>query len=80
MKLKLMMSFIFLLTAFVIVVFFISLKKDNTYDTRNLIGQNIGDFNLHGLKGNIVINKPIIKGGKLNIQNCLIKLVSFFSI
>ena len=69
MKLKLMMSFIFLLTAFVIVVFFISLKKDNTYDTRNLIGQNIGDFNLHGLKGNIVINKESLKNNKFTLIN-----------
>jgi cytochrome c biogenesis protein CcmG/thiol:disulfide interchange protein DsbE len=69
MKLKLIISFIFGLTTFVIVVFFISLNKNNTYDTKNLIGQNISDFSLYGLTDNILINKESLKNNEFTLIN-----------
>jgi beta-lactam-binding protein with PASTA domain len=57
MKLKLIISFTFGVAIFVIAVFFISLKKNNTYDTKNLIGKSISNFNLYSLKHNVRITE-----------------------
>jgi len=69
MKLKLIISFIFVVAIFVVTVFFISLKTNNKYDTKNLIGQSISNFNLYSLKHNVRITEENLKKNKFTLIN-----------
>ncbi len=62
MQKKIIKLFILLLIVFVIGVFFISLNKNSTYDTKGLIGQKVKDVKLdHFSKNKIITGEDLSK-------------------
>ena len=47
MKIKIFLSF--LIPAVILFLFFLGLNNENRYDTRNLVGKKINNFELKGL-------------------------------
>ena len=41
--------FLFILPAFILITFFLALNKNNEYNTQNLIGNQLSDFELKTL-------------------------------
>jgi cytochrome c biogenesis protein CcmG, thiol:disulfide interchange protein DsbE len=58
MKIKIKSLLIFIIPAFILVIFFLALGENKVYDTKNLTGKKISDFKLIGLdeKKNITEN------------------------
>jgi len=54
---------------FLIVIFFLALNKDNKYTTENLVGKEIGDFEIKFLLKDKVFSKKNLKNNKYYLIN-----------
>ncbi len=68
-KKKLSIILIFSLIIFILSVFFISLGKNKIYDTKDLIGKDIGTFQLTSWNDNQKINEEFLKKNKFTLIN-----------
>jgi len=69
MKISFFRVSIFLLVIFILSVFLFSLDKTKVYDTKNLIGQNIGSFELKSLNNKETINEKLLRKNKFTLIN-----------
>ena len=68
-KNKLPIILIFSLIIFILSVFFISLGKNKIYDTKDLIGKDIGTFQLTSWSDNQKINEEFLRENKFTLIN-----------
>tara|TARA_B100001250_G_scaffold214641_1_gene184153 strand:- start:1457 stop:1978 length:522 start_codon:yes stop_codon:yes gene_type:complete len=69
MKIYFFRTLIFLFIIFTLGVFFLSLDKSKIYDTKNIIGQNLHNFELKSLSGFETINEQDLKKNKFTLLN-----------
>ena len=69
MKVNLTRFLIFALIFFILSVFFISLEKNNTYDTKNLVGESIDNFQLNSFYNENEINEKSLKNNRFTLIN-----------
>ena len=69
MKVNLTRFLIFALIFFILSVFFISLEKNNTYDTKNLVGESIDNFQLNSFYNENEINEKSLKDNRFTLIN-----------
>ena len=69
MQKKIIKSFILLFIIFIIGVFFISLNKNSTYDTKGLVGQKITNVQLNHFSKNKIITEKILKENEFTLIN-----------
>ena len=69
MKVNLTRFLIFALIFFILSVFFISLEKNNTYDTKNLVGENINSFQLNSFYNENLINEKSLENNRFTLIN-----------
>ena len=67
MKTKIIISFG--LVSFVLFIFLISLPKNNRYETRDLIGKQLGSFTVPSFDGEMVINEKVLKKNNFTLIN-----------
>ena len=69
MQKKIIKSFILLFIVFIIGVFFISLNKNSTYDTKGLVGQKITNVQLNHFSKNKIITEKNLKENEFTLIN-----------
>ena len=69
MQKKIIKSFILLFIIFIIGVFFISLNKNSTYDTKGLVGQKITNVQLNHFSKNKIITEKNLKENEFTLIN-----------
>ncbi len=69
MKIDFSKLLIFFLAIFILSIFLFSLKNNKVYDTKNLVGQNIGKFEINSITGKEKINEELLKKNKFTLIN-----------
>jgi cytochrome c biogenesis protein CcmG/thiol:disulfide interchange protein DsbE len=69
MKINLFRILVFGIAVFILFIFFISLSKNNIYDTSNLIGKNIDSFEIISLNTKKKINDELLKKNEFTLIN-----------
>ena len=69
MKKNLLKIIISVLAIFIIGTFYVSLKKTEIYDTKNLVGTNLDNFELNSLNKNLKINQELVKKSQYTLIN-----------
>ena len=69
MKIDFSRLLIFFLAIFILSIFLFSLKNDKVYDTKNLVGQNIGKFEINSITGKEKINEELLRKNKFTLIN-----------
>ena len=69
MKINITKIIIFGFVAFVLSIFWLGLKKDNNYDTKNIIGNKISNFQLPSIYSNDFISEESLKDNKFTLIN-----------
>tara|TARA_B110000444_G_C18771235_1_gene562635 strand:+ start:585 stop:1106 length:522 start_codon:yes stop_codon:yes gene_type:complete len=59
----------FVFTVFLLSIFWLGLKKENNYDTKNIIGNKISDFQLSSIYNNEFISEETLKKKKFTLIN-----------
>jgi len=57
MKINISKIIIFIFVGFFLLIFWLGLKKDNNYDTKNIIGNKIDSFQLSSIYSNKFLKK-----------------------
>ena len=69
MKINFSRALVFLTAIFILSVFLFSLNKVKIYDTQNLVGQNVGTFELKSINGEEIINEKLLKKNQYTLIN-----------
>jgi len=69
MKINFSRALVFLTVIFILSVFLFSLNKVKIYDTQNLVGQNVGAFELKSINGEEIINEKLLKKNQYTLIN-----------
>ena len=69
MKINFFKILFFSFVIFIILVFWLGLKKDNNYDTKNIIGNKISNFQLPSIYSNDFISEESLKDNKFTLIN-----------
>ena len=69
MKIDISKIIIFSFVIFFLSIFWLGLKKDNNYDTKNIIGNKIDSFQLSSIYSNKFISEEILKENKFTLIN-----------
>jgi len=69
MKIKILNTITFIFFAFILFIFFLGLKNDQKYDTQNLVGNKLPDFNLEMLVGKGQIRSEDLKNNGYTLIN-----------
>ncbi len=69
MKKKLLKIIISVVAIFIIGTFYVSLKKTEIYDTKNLVGTNLDNFELNSLNKKLKINQDLVKKSQYTLIN-----------
>ena len=69
MKINISKIIIFIFVGFLLLIFWLGLKKDNNYDTKNIIGNKIDSFQLSSIYSNKFISEEILKENKFTLIN-----------
>jgi cytochrome c biogenesis protein CcmG/thiol:disulfide interchange protein DsbE len=69
MKKNLLKIIISVVAIFIIGTFYVSLKKTEIYDTKNLVGTNLDNFELNSLNKNLKINQELVKKSQYTLIN-----------
>ncbi len=69
MKKNLLKIIISVVAIFIIGTFYVSLKKTEIYDTKNLVGTNLDNFELNSLNNNLKINQELVKNSQYTLIN-----------
>ena len=69
MKKNLLKIIISVLAIFIIGTFYVSLKKTEIYDTKNLVGTNLDNFELNSLNKKLKINQDLVKKSQYTLIN-----------
>ena len=69
MKKNLLKIIISVLAIFIIGTFYVSLKKTEIYDTKNLVGTNLDNFELNSLNKNLKVNQELVKNSQYTLIN-----------
>ena len=69
MKKNLLKIIISVVAIFIIGTFYVSLKKTEIYDTKNLVGTNLDNFELNSLNKNLKINQELVKNSQYTLIN-----------
>ena len=69
MKFNILKIVIFSFVIFFLSIFWLGLKKDNNYDTKNIIGNKISNFQLPSLYNNGFITEKDLKENKFTLIN-----------
>ena len=69
MKINFTRVLLLLIAIFVLSIFLFSLNKVNIYDTKNLIGQNINNFEIKSFKNEKIISEKNLKENKYTLIN-----------
>ncbi len=69
MKVNILKIIIFSSVIFFLSIFWLGLKKDNNYDTKNIIGNKISDFQLTSIYSSDFISKESLKKNKFTLIN-----------
>jgi len=69
MKISISKIIIFSFVIFFLSIFWLGLKKDNSYDTKNIIGNKISNFQLFSIYNNKFISEEILKKNKFTLIN-----------
>ncbi len=69
MKKKLLKIIISVVAIFIIGTFYVSLKKTEIYDTKNLVGTNLDNFELNSLNKNLKVNQELVKNSQYTLIN-----------
>jgi len=69
MKINISKIIIFIFVGFFLLIFWLGLKKDNNYDTKNIIGNKIDSFQLSSIYSNKFISEEILKENKFTLIN-----------
>ena len=69
MKINISKIIIFSFVIFFLSIFWLGLKKDNNYDTKNFIGNKISNFQLSSIYNNDYISEEALKKNKFTLIN-----------
>ena len=69
MKKNLLKIIISVVAIFIIGTFYVSLKKTEIYDTKNLVGTNLDNFELNSLNKNLKVNQELVKNSQYTLIN-----------
>jgi cytochrome c biogenesis protein CcmG/thiol:disulfide interchange protein DsbE len=69
MKINISKIIIFSFVVFFLSIFWLGLKKDNNYDTKNIIGNRISNFQLSSIYNNKFISEEVLKENKFTLIN-----------
>ena len=69
MKKNLLKIIISVVAIFIIGTFYVSLKKTEIYDTKNLVGTNLDNFELNSLNKNLKINQELVNKSQYTLIN-----------
>jgi cytochrome c biogenesis protein CcmG/thiol:disulfide interchange protein DsbE len=69
MKINISKIIIFSFVAFFLLIFWLGLKKDNNYDTKNIIGNKLSNFQLPYIYSNGFISEEVLKENKFTLIN-----------
>ena len=69
MKKNLLKIIISVVAIFIIGTFYVSLKKTEIYDTKNLVGTNLDNFELNSLNKKLKINQDLVKKSQYTLIN-----------
>jgi cytochrome c biogenesis protein CcmG/thiol:disulfide interchange protein DsbE len=69
MKINISKIIIFSFVVFFLSIFWLGLKKDNNYDTKNIIGNKISNFQLPSIYNNKFISEETLKENKFTLIN-----------
>jgi len=69
MKINISKIIIFSFVIFFLSIFWLGLKKDNNYDTKNFIGNKISNFQLSSIYNNDYISEEVLKKNKFTLIN-----------
>jgi len=69
MKINFLKIVIFCFALFFLSIFFLGLKKDNSYNTKNLIGSKISNFQIRSLNDNSFISENFLKQNEFTLIN-----------
>ena len=69
MKISISKIIIFSFVIFFLSIFWLGLKKDNNYDTKNIIGNKISNFQLPSIYSNDFISEESLKDNKFTLIN-----------
>jgi cytochrome c biogenesis protein CcmG/thiol:disulfide interchange protein DsbE len=69
MKISIFKIIIFSFVIFFLLVFWLGLKKNNNYDTNNIIGNKISNFQLSSIYNNKSISEEVLKKNKFTLIN-----------
>jgi cytochrome c biogenesis protein CcmG, thiol:disulfide interchange protein DsbE len=69
MKINFLKIIIFCFALFFLSIFFLGLKKDNSYNTKNLIGSKISNFQIRSLNDNSFISENFLKQNEFTLIN-----------
>ena len=69
MKKNLLKIIISVVAIFIIGTFYVSLKKTEIYDTKNLVGTNLDNFELNSLNKNLKFNQELVKKSQYTLIN-----------
>ena len=67
MRIKILLSF--LIPTIILFLFFLGLDNENKYDTRNLVGKKINNFELKNLKDDGIVNSNKLLNNKYTLVN-----------
>ena len=59
----------FVIVFFLLIVFWLGLQKDNSYNTKSLVGTNLSSFNLPSINNEDTITENYLKNNKFTIIN-----------
>ena len=59
----------FVIVFFFLIVFWLGLQKDNSYNTKSLVGTNLSSFNLPSINNGDAITENYLKNNKFTIIN-----------
>ena len=69
MKINFFRIIIFSFVIFFLLIFWLGLKKDNSYNTKNLIGHRISSFQLPSIHNNDLISDEVLKQNQFTLIN-----------
>jgi len=69
MKMNFSRLLIFFLAIFILSIFLFSLDKVKVYDTKNLVGQNISNFEIKSINNKEKINEELLKKNRFTLIN-----------
>ena len=69
MKISISKIIIFSFVVFFLSIFWLGLKKENNYDTKNIIGNRISNFQLSSIYNNKFISEEVLKENKFTLIN-----------